>query len=383
LPATKVYRAERGIKSAYGLALHTVTVCDLGGNDFKCEATAVIGPAGRVFYVSENAVYVWTTDWEYTETGSSRSSMVYRMPLDGSAPGALGVSGSPVDQFSFLESDDSYLNVLVRSDSQGDGMWSSESSAGDVALMRVPLEKFSDGNDDVSQGNYRRLPAPRGYGMQNRFVGDFLLYGSGSGYWSSNDESQDRRLFAVRWKDGETNQLSLKHGVDRIEALGSDAVVVGTRGKDLYFTSIDLSGQPDVADEYRRKDASQGETRSHGFFYKANGPRDGILGLPIMEAGKPGYANLREGSASVLYLRNNGLRLDELGYLSASRNASNDDSCKASCVDWYGNARPIFLRGRMFALLGYELVEGRLDDGGIREVRRTSFAPGRAIALRN
>jgi len=44
-------------------------------------------------------------------------------------------------------------------------------------------------------------------------------------------------------------------------------------------------------------------------------------------------------------------------------------------VDWYGNARPIFLRGRTFALLGYELVEGREDDGRIRELRRVSFAP--------
>jgi hypothetical protein len=34
-----------------------------------------------------------------------------------------------------------------------------------------------------------------------------------------------------------------------------------------------------------------------------------------------------------------------------------DDECRASCVDWYGNARPLFLRGHVFALLGYELVE--------------------------
>ncbi|MDJ0278667.1 hypothetical protein QLH51_17885 [Sphingomonas sp. 2R-10] len=48
---------------------------------------------------------------------------------------------------------------------------------------------------------------------------------------------------------------------------------------------------------------------------------------------------------------------------------------KASCVDWYGNARPIFLRGRIFALMGYELVEGRLQAGRIAEVARTDFAP--------
>jgi hypothetical protein len=31
----------------------------------------------------------------------------------------------------------------------------------------------------------------------------------------------------------------------------------------------------------------------------------------------------------------------------------------------------------MLALLGYELVEGAVDGGGMREVRRASFAPER------
>ena len=52
-----------------------------------------------------------------------------------------------------------------------------------------------------------------------------------------------------------------------------------------------------------------------------------------------------------------------------------NDACKASCVDWYGNSRPLFLRNRVFALLGYEIVEGSLNGAGISEIRRISFAP--------
>jgi hypothetical protein len=52
-------------------------------------------------------------------------------------------------------------------------------------------------------------------------------------------------------------------------------------------------------------------------------------------------------------------------------------------VDWYGNARPLFLRGRVFALLGYELVEGTLDDGRLRELRRVTFAPRTAVVRGN
>jgi hypothetical protein len=66
-----------------------------------------------------------------------------------------------------------------------------------------------------------------------------------------------------------------------------------------------------------------------------------------------------------------------LGELEARPERAVDDGCRASCVDWYGNARPLFVRGRVFALLGYELVEGRLEDGRIRELRRASFAPRR------
>ena len=37
---TNVYRAEKPVESSYGLAFHTVTVCDLASRDFACTATA-------------------------------------------------------------------------------------------------------------------------------------------------------------------------------------------------------------------------------------------------------------------------------------------------------------------------------------------------------
>src|SRR4030095_16818533 len=63
--ATQVYRSEAQLNSDNGLALHTVTVCDLANGGFDCKATAVIGPPGRVFYVSPDAVYIWATNWVY------------------------------------------------------------------------------------------------------------------------------------------------------------------------------------------------------------------------------------------------------------------------------------------------------------------------------
>ena len=374
--ANRIYRPQTELTVDYGVAMHTVTVCDLVSGGFDCQATSVMGPRGRVFYVSPDSVYVWARSWR---SGGLDKAYVFRMPLDGSGPSALRADGSPVDQFSFLQSDDQHLNVLVRSDAEGDGMWAAEVTQGDVALVRIPIMTFSDGSESVPASSYRRLMTPlEGYVFQNRFVNDYLIYGTGTGWaYPQKNAASERKLYIVNWRGGNSHQLTLPHGVDRIEQLSSDAVIVGTDGKDLHFSSVKLSSWPEVISRYTRKDSSQGETRSHGFFYKPDGDSSGTLGLPVSVAGRPGYKHLFENSAAILFLKNDSLHFREIGELGSEPDKAVDDKCRASCVDWYGNARPLFLRGRVFALLGYELVEGALDTGRMREVRRINFAPGR------
>jgi Beta propeller domain len=355
-----------------GISLHTVTICNLANARFDCEATLAIGPPGHIFYVSPDSVYVWGTSWS---SGQRSKSLLFRLPLDGSSPGALGVSGGPVDQFSFLQSEDRHLNVLVRSEAKGDGMWAAEVAQGDVALMRVPLWSFSDGSDTVPATSYRPLPEPQGYYFQNRFVGDYLIYGTGSSWGYAELTTSRNDLFVVEWAGGTLRKLSLPHGVDRIEQMAGGAVVIGTDGSNLHFTSMRLNPQPEIVSHYMREDASQGELRSHGFFYKPDGENAGTLGLPIALPGRPGYKHLFESSAGILFLRNEAFQFRVIGELAGRSDKAIDDQCRASCTDWYGNARPLFLRGRVFALLGYELVEGRLDQGRMTELRRINYAP--------
>lgn len=377
VPATSVYRPETEFDVNYGMALHTVTVCNLANGGFDCQATAVVGPSGHTFYVSPDSVYVWTSSWTRRAKDKS-SSIVFRMPLDGSGPSALRASGSPVDQFSFLQSEDQHLNVLVRSESRGDAMWDAEVADGAVALMRVPVASFSDGSEAVPASSYRRLQKPEGYTFQNRFVHDYLIYGTGSGWGYPSQHADKSSLYLVNWARGNSHQMILPHGVDRIEQMGQDAVIVGTDGKDLHFTSLRLGEWPEIVSRYTRKAASQGELRSHGFFYKPDGDDTGTLGLPISVPGRPGYHHLFQDSAAILFLRNDSLQFREVGELSAQSEKAIDDQCRASCVDWYGNARPLFLRGRVFALLGYEIVEGSLNGGRMKELRRINYAPGQA-----
>ncbi|HET7231923.1 MAG TPA: beta-propeller domain-containing protein [Longimicrobium sp.] len=380
LPPARIYRPGRALGPTRWLTLHTVTSCDLESPEMRCTATAVLGPSGRVFYVSGGSVYVWVTGgWR----GESQASMVYRLPLDGAAPTALGVSGSPVDQFSFLE-DDGYLNVLVRSRAAGDGMWRAERARGDVALLRVPLGRFGNGGADAPDSAYRDLPGNvEGYAFANRFVGRHLLYGGGS-RWGRPDRSGGWTLYATTITGGPVAEVKLPHGVDRIEVMGPGAVVVGTDGLDLHFTGISLGGEPRVQQRYVSRNASQGELRSHGFYYQPEDEegRRGMIGLPIRAGGRPGYEHLYNESASVLFLRNYGNGFRALGELESHAEGGGEDEggdatdgCVASCVDWYGNSRPLFVDGRVFALLGYELVEGQVMAGRIRELRRVSFAP--------
>jgi hypothetical protein len=267
------------------------------------------------------------------------------------------------------------LNVLVRSEAKGDGMWAAEVAEGDVALMRVPLASFSDGSDAVPASRYRQLAEPEGNTFQNRFVGDYLIYGTGSGWGNAEATVKPKDLYLVEWARGVSHALSLPHGVDRIEQMGSGAVIIGTDGTNLHFTSVRLQQGPQIASRYTRSAASQGELRSHGFFYKPDGDNTGMLGLPISVPGRAGFHHLFESSAAIIFLRNDAMQLNVIGELNAQPDKARNDGCRASCVDWYGNARPLFLRGRLFALLGYELVEGAVQGGQITELRRINYAP--------
>jgi hypothetical protein len=355
----------------------------------------VLGPAGRVFYVSQGSVYVWTAPWRRPRPPVDRGSeparplsAVFRIPLDGAtAPTGLKTAGVPIDQMSFLEDDKGHLNVLLRDNGDGEGMWGSERASGArLALLRVPLGAFGDGRGSAQREHYRALPALPPGPLQNRYSGDWLLYGGSQPPAAGLERGEDAAAWALRFADASAPQpLAPGHAVERIEAMGEQAVLVGNAGADLHFTAVRLGrGRAALAGKHVEGGARQGETRSHGFFFRPTGAEEGLLGLPVLQpgasGGRPAVYGGGQGAASVVYLLQRELSFSALGALRSRPVAAGDDACRASCVDWYGNARPIFLGDRVFALLGYEIVEGSLAGRGrterIDERRRISFAPG-------
>jgi len=383
--ASQVYIAPRmrDDREAQVDTLHSVTTCNLVAPTLDCSAVAVLGPESRSFYVSAGAVYLWVSEWTYRELRRGEpEAFLYRLPFGRERPSAIGARGNPVDQFSFREDAAAgIVNVLVRDEGGGDAMGNPEVSGGRVALLRVPIAALGDGTASAANALYRRLPSPPGedWNFHNRFVGDNLLYGTGA----FGEGSKESTIFVAPVRGGPAVALRLTHSVDRIEVLGRDGLAVGEGANgSLGFTAIDLPprGPPVRGDVFTLPAASEGETRSHAYFFRPNDPEgaSGLLGLPISRAAPPAYQRFFGSAAAMLFLRRDSRRFARAGELEARLQGVVDDDCKASCTDWYGNARPIFLGERVFALLGYELVEGRLDDGAIREIGRVRFSPGAA-----
>ena len=371
-----IYVTEPARRGKFALPMaHAVTRCDLSAPELECEATAVLGTWSRVFYVSQQAVYLWTGETGYD--GGTADGQLFRLPLDGSRPGSVPVNGAPIDQFSFSEDrGDDVLRVVLRADGNGEGMWGSEFSQGDLGLLTIPLGAFTDGSERIPQQAMRELPSVEGWRFQNRFVGDYLLYAAGN-YGNEDDE---RFIYAAP-VDGRTAQrIDLEHGVTRFDVMGSDAIAIGP-GSDntLGFSAISLGDQAEVEDLYMLPAASEGEVRSQAFFYRPDagspGGVSGTLGLPVTRQRTGSGGEFLGNASAIFFLRRDSRDFTPAGHLNSRAKGGIDDGCVASCVDWYGNARPIFLGGRVFALMGYELVEGRMDGGEIQTVRRVNFTP--------
>ena len=393
----------------YARDLHGVTQCDLLAEELTCSTRGVIGSQTAEYYFSREAAYVWTEvghDERFGRAKKPWASMLYRIPLDEAEPmTAIAVQGAPIDQFSFHEDGERQSLFVMTKGRFNFGpnapfaatMWESETRADRLALFRMPLDHFGNGAQMAPALTYRPLAEIEAWGIQNRFVGNHLLYGGG-GYYEGEDDMPGLMVSPLDadW----VQRIDLPHGISRIDRLGNDAIVIGEGNEEsLGFSAIRFSQERWVGrldSTYLLPDASEGESRSHAFFWQPDPgdplSGDGIMALPIeREPGEDMPSYLGSGSG-VFFLRRKQGVLEAAGELSvnpadnpaavaaamAADKLSEDDACDASCVDWYGNARPIFLGERLYALVGDELIEGRLVNGQVVEQRRITFWPGRA-----
>ncbi|MBL8683985.1 MAG: beta-propeller domain-containing protein [Myxococcales bacterium] len=359
--------------------LHTVLQCDIRGARVACNAQGVLGGSSRTFYVSGTAVYVWTEpDDNDSDRGQQRQtgSWIVRLPLSQRAtPGAARVRGGPVDQFAFDERGGS-LHMLLRNDGHGDAMWSSQTTAGAVAALKIPLARLSGSVSDAPASAYTMLvEMQRGGAFKERWIGEYALFGSGRRAYGPGaiQPGMSSQLFAYRASDQRLFELQTEQGIERIEPLGAHALAVGNAGDTLVLTPIALDGAtPTTFAPLRLRGRAQGETRSHGFFFRPSAARDGVFGIATSGNMHTGRRQLSSAS-DLSFFRVESLALSPLGTLE-SRTTS--DRCSVSCADWYGNTRPIFWRDRVLALMGDEVVEATLSARSLTERARVDFGAG-------
>lgn len=372
---------QRPVQPTIHPLLHLVIQCDLRAPALQCRAQGIVGPWSRTFYVSADAVYVWIHDdvpYSMVELAerAAPAAALYRLPFDGSGLGALRAEGAPIDQFSFAEHRGA-LAVVLQEHGAGDAMFAPEHAVDtELSLLRVPVSSLMAGVADVEPGALVPLPSPGplARGLVNRFVGEHLLYGQGDPWWAPEGRTPST-LHVVRWAEPQPRAvaIAMPHDIERIEPLGEHALVVGGDREDLHLSSVALGHDPHVVDRHVQRGAAQGETRSHGFFFAPTGRQRGVLGLPVRPGEQSGWMQLAEGSSGVVYLGVDQLSLAPLGALTGSPRHGEDDRCRTSCIDWYGSSRPLFVDDRVLALLGYELVEGRVRRGQIEEIARTDL----------
>ncbi len=403
-PLFDARRVHRPVQPTTEPVIHTVSICPLGpagrGGELDCRTTAFVGPPQREFYVTPRDAWLWVTpgwsdydtdngevgdcdDWSRRAPARAHPAGVYRIDLATGELTVAGAEGLPVDQFS-LAAAGSRLHALVR---RIPVRCTAAEAGPDLALVTLPFTAFSPDFSTVSRRASQVMPDPAAKRLENRFTDTHLVYG-GRDSWGSYPPGvydSDKPQAAVtstavavplRAPD-KAMRIALPHNVIRIERIGDDIVTTGYRdATGLQLSVIDLRTTPRLADTLLLKDRFESEGRSHAFNSLIAPDGSGLMGLPtVARKQDSGRWWWRSDQSDVSFMGvDPNRKLKPLGELAGTKDAVHEDyACDVSCVDWYGNSRPIFTDGRVFALADAELIEGRIEGERIVEVRRLNI----------
>jgi len=421
IDATRIYRP---VRATHEPVVHTVSVCPLGAaaeaRSLPCRATAFVGPEPVQWIVTGSDVFLWTASDDAPierqecegrgelSLADSASALLYRIPVAGSPLSVVAARGRPPDQFSMHPVNESLVAVLTVAPRD---CYEAYATPPRLRLLRMPLWRLGNSVTELPEPLYTALPSTETRWIANRFTDRYLVYGALSrfrrglpdfeayerdGYDPEylsrlREEARLRPAFVVPLdRPAGLREMDIGHSVIRAEQVADDIVLTGYRDRGGLFVSlIDLTGRPRIASSVRLDGRYESEGRSHAFNSLVERDGSGLMGLPtvrrIDDADRAWWRS-RASDLSFLEFDADG-RIGRLGelvrrfdYVDDGEDGVEDEDgvpgyqCEVSCIDWYGNSRPIFTDGRIFALAGAELIEGRIERGRIREVQRINIA---------
>jgi hypothetical protein len=336
-----------------GPELHVVTVCGWKAAALDCASTVAYAPRPNVVHVSTHAVYLLTAHGE-------AGGVIYRIPLEGSAPSALQISGSTFSPHDFLESADGYLNVHILYDVRTE---EARSRLPTPTLLRVPLSAFGDGRRTPDPRHYRALQRLGGF-YYSHFADGWMVYGNRphSDYMVQSGlipatERERLGIGMLRWADTTAaTWLPTRTSTQAFAPAGDGAVLALLGGGDsLALALLPLGGtaRPStmaapVLEHW------QGEMR--GIVPHPDNTAEAGL-LAVITGVRPTPYQWR--STGVVFIRYDSAGMRRIGEVSIGGEPAGDREVV-----------PVFAHGRTFVLLGGELVEVAVEGDGIREIRR-------------
>jgi hypothetical protein len=419
IDAANIYRPVRLLENP---VIHTVSVCPLASSDnggsLDCRTTAFVGPETPQWYVTEDSVYLWTAGESENDNRCARElpisirqsapALVYRVPISGARPDLIAARGFPPDQFA-MQADARNLYALVRLSPIG--CYERSDAPSRLAFFSIPLAQLGPALAEAPDSAFTELPGTVSHQVASRFTDRYLVYGGLSRFRAGYPEAaqiadyggeyrrrvlndlQPRPAYVVPIGRPEAvRPLTIGHSVIRAERVADDIVLTGYRDqRGLSLTLIDLSGRPAVASTVLLNGRYESEGRSHAFNSLIEPDGSGLMGLPtVRRIADSNRYNWRSRASDLSFLqvdRRGRLiaigelerRFDYVNEFDEATGVEDEDGvpgyqCEVSCIDWYGNSRPIFTGGRIFGLSGTELIEGRVANGRIGEVRRINIA---------
>jgi hypothetical protein len=387
--------------------IHMITTCELGeragGAALDCASQGYVASPGRQFYVAGEHAFLWTYadefEWQDDRPACAPGSrprrseaepaIVYRFSVNGGEAGVAGASGAPFDQLG-LDASRGRFRALVS--------WASrrcEPKKGvPLAYLNISEASFGRRLRPLPDSAFTAMPDIGANMVENRFTDRHLVFGGRVqyGWWSDEPEEEGligggEAVVVPIDRPERATRVRLPHRVWRAERAGDNVVLTGysdRRGLDLSV--IDLrAAAPRLGSSVQLEGRFESEGRSHAFNSLIEADGSGLIGLPtVLRVGDSDRYAWRSTASDVSFLALDAAgQLQPLGALEARsengdrwgyEDADEDDpsvySCQVSCIDWYGNSRPLFTGGRVFGLTATELVEGRVRSGRIGEVQR-------------